>query len=287
MSRLFRHLALLGAAAAAWGQASGPQEVLQAERAFAQQADAQGIRVAFLAWLTPEAKVFGPRMTTAREQYGAEPGDPGHLVWVPEAMGLAASGDLAWSLGPWTYAPRKGATPTAQGHFLSLWRRQPGGGWKVEADIGVPHAVLGALPMPDTPRLVTSVAQWAPGNAQEALADLRRQEAALAKAWQTGGGVALLDRLAPEGQVLRPGHPPLGPGADLRRTLALDPPAFWEGSDWHLSSSHDLAWTCGETQVDVQGRRASYLRVWRRGPEGWNVRFDVRLPHPAPSKPRP
>jgi hypothetical protein len=133
------------------------EPVLQAELAFARLADQKGIRTAFLAWMTEDARVFSPRMTSAQAQYSPEPGDPGHLVWYPEAMGMARSGDLAWSFGPWTYAVKKGEAILVNGHYLSLWRRQSSGIWRAEADIGIPHAA------PERP-----IAPFAPWDASSA-----------------------------------------------------------------------------------------------------------------------
>lgn len=141
MSRLLS--CLLASALPLVAQGPSLEPVRQAELAFAQLAGERGIRTAFRTWMTDEARVFMPRMTTAKVQYAPEPGDTGHLAWYPEAMGIAESGDLAWSLGPWTYAPSRGTPGRVHGHFLSLWRKQATGDWRVVADIGVPHPLPG------------------------------------------------------------------------------------------------------------------------------------------------
>ena len=162
------------------GQAPALEAVRQSELAFARQADQEGIHPAFRAWLLEDALVFTPRVTQAKAQYAPTPGDPGHLVWYPEAMGLASFGDLAWSFGPWTYAPAKGQPVVAQGHFLSLWQRQTTGGWRVVADIGVPHGAPAQAIQP-----FAAVGGWDPKGAApaapDALRGLTRLEANLSK----------------------------------------------------------------------------------------------------------
>jgi hypothetical protein len=274
---------LVGVHATAQDQAVEP--VLRSELAFARCADQEGIRTAFRTWLLAEAKVFTPRLTTAREQYDPEPGDPGHLAWYPEAMGIAASGDLAWSFGPWTYAAGKGERALVHGHFLSIWRHQAGLGWKVEADIGVPHAAPGVPSKPfaasgaaiSTGRLVPKV--------PDAASMLRQKEAELSAAWSAQGGEALIPSLAKGARILRAGASPAVEAGGIQKLLGSDRPGSkWEPSHTGAARSGDLAWTCGESSPDDRGISASFLRVWILESDAWKVLFDVRLPHPAAKK---
>jgi hypothetical protein len=261
------------------------EPVLRAELAFARLAGQKGIRTAFLAWLANDAKVFTPRMTSAREQYGPEPGDPGHLEWYPEAMGISGSGELAWSHGPWTYAPKKGEAVLVNGHFLSVWRKQPDGRWKVVADIGVPHAAPERPIVPFAVWDAAAVTRKAPSKAPEATPVLLQKEAELSAAWAEQGGLALLPALAKEGRVLRPGRSPLRNAVDLQSVLAADEPgARWDPALVQVASSGDLGWTCGETGPGERGVAASFLRIWTLEAGAWKVLFDVRLPHPVQPK---
>ena len=91
--------------------------------------------------------------------------------------------------------------------------------------------------------------------------------------------------LGREAQVYRPRHLPLRAGEELEKLLASElPSAIGEPEVIQMAASGDLGWTCGETPVDAQGRRASFLRVWVREAGAWVVRFEVRLPHPPPTK---
>lgn len=270
-----------GMSLAAQGPAIEP--VLQAELAFARLADDKGIRPAFRTWLTEDARTFTPRMTTAKAQYGPEPGDPGHLAWYPEAMGIALSGELAWSFGPWTYAPKKGEAVIVQGHFLSLWRRQSTGLWKVEADIGVPHRAPDRPIEPFAPWDVPSGIRKPVPKASDLTPVLRQKEADLSAAWAQRGGLALLPELAREARVLRPRAFPLQAAADIRKALEADlPGGTWELDRIQVASSGDLAWTCGESGPAIAS--ASFLRIWILESGAWKVLFDVRLPHPPSPK---
>lgn len=281
-----RFLTFLPWALAAGGylpaQAPAIEPVLRAELAFARLADEKGIRTAFLAWLTEDARVFTPRMTRARDHYGREPGDGGHLAWYPEAMGMGASGDLAWSFGPWTYAAKKGEPVLVHGHFLSLWRRQADGGWKVEADIGVPHAAPERPVAPFAAGEAEPAARNSPLKVPDAAAVLRQKEAHLAAAWAERGGLALLPDLAKEARVLRPGRLPARGALGIQTVLEADRPApRGEPALIQPAASGDLAWTCGESGPDDLGA-ATFLRIWVLESGQWKVLFDVRLPIPKP-----
>jgi hypothetical protein len=254
------------------------ESVRQSELAFAHLAAEKGIRTAFLTWMKGDARVFTPTMTSARDKYSPEPGDPGHLVWYPEAMAVSAAGDLAWSHGPWTYAPKKGEAILVHGHFLSVWARQSEGNWRVIADIGVSH------PAPEQPIDLFSPAMAPPrlaggSRAGGSLAQLRDKETQLAKAWSTQGGVALFPELAAGACVLRPRQAPLHQPAAIKEALRQDSPGSqWAPATLQVAASGDLGWTCGESSPDNEGHAASFLRIWVFEGGAWKVRFDVRLP---------
>ena len=58
--------------------------------------------------------------------------------WEPEASGMAGSGDLGYTFGTYsrTFTGPDGAENRQAGRYLSVWRRQPDGSWKVVADTG-------------------------------------------------------------------------------------------------------------------------------------------------------
>ena len=57
-----------------------------------------------------------------------------------ETKDLWLVGDTAYETGLWSYAfqPQGKAEQRIGGHYVTLWKRQPDGGWKIWADMGVP-----------------------------------------------------------------------------------------------------------------------------------------------------
>jgi ketosteroid isomerase-like protein len=70
--------------------------------------------------------------------------DPWFGVLTPDCAALgpdghrAASGDIGYTLGHWETVLRTpvGDSTLGRGHYVTLWRRQPDGTWKVALDIG-------------------------------------------------------------------------------------------------------------------------------------------------------
>ena len=67
------------------------------------------------------------------------------LTWEPAFVDVSASGNLGYTWGRYELnlsPPRVGAAPLiTRGTYVTIWKRQPGGAWKVVLDGGNPDAV--------------------------------------------------------------------------------------------------------------------------------------------------
>ncbi len=78
--------------------------------------------------------------TTTKEAMRAdmrnEFSDPGTIRWKTSTIEVARSGDLAYEHGRYTYTtPEKdGKTKIQTGNYLLVWRKPPGGDWKIAVD---------------------------------------------------------------------------------------------------------------------------------------------------------
>ena len=126
---------------AACAHRPGPEaaaSVMQADRDFAARAAALGLQVAFVEYAAPEAVIFragvGPIRGAAAIGESFAGAADSMLSWEPEAADVAASGDLAYTWGWYTYtAGGKSST----GNYVSIWR-QIDGRWRYVVDLGVP-----------------------------------------------------------------------------------------------------------------------------------------------------
>jgi ketosteroid isomerase-like protein len=114
------------------------EPVLEADRAFARMALAEGAQKALVTYAAPDAIMFSPGSGPVRgraaigELFARVTAVP---QWVPAGGAIASSGELAYTWGPYRWTPRDGGKP-ASGHYVSIWRRLDGQ-WRFVVDLGV------------------------------------------------------------------------------------------------------------------------------------------------------
>jgi ketosteroid isomerase-like protein len=119
--------------------------LMDADRAFA-AAVAKGGTDAWVSWFAADGAQIVPN---AGEIHGSDAirklmaplDDPANeLTWEPLRADIAASGDLGWTTG--TYVSRTtlpdGTTTERDGRYVTIWRKQADGSWKVVMDLGNP-----------------------------------------------------------------------------------------------------------------------------------------------------
>jgi ketosteroid isomerase-like protein len=135
-------LLLIAVALAACAHLPAPsahESVMQADREFAARARVVGLRAAFVEYAAADAVMFRTGVGPIRgreaigEAFAKTEGDT--LAWAPEAAEVAASGDLAYTWGWYTFTASSGKSST--GNYVSIWRRVDGR-WLYIVDLGVP-----------------------------------------------------------------------------------------------------------------------------------------------------
>src|ERR1700687_4283220 len=126
-------------AAASADLAAARATLADTERAFSRRSQEEGMRAAFLAHLADDAVLFRPGPVPGREYTEARPAPPSELTWWPVYVEVAASGDLGYTTGPYNLRETGAGAggETQHGYYVTMWRRQAGGAWKVVADLGV------------------------------------------------------------------------------------------------------------------------------------------------------
>jgi ketosteroid isomerase-like protein len=66
------------------------------------------------------------------------------LKWTPLEIEVASSGDLGYSIGEYERIGKdsSGKPATATGNYVSIWRKQRDGKWRIVLDIGSPGTAL-------------------------------------------------------------------------------------------------------------------------------------------------
>lgn len=118
-------------------------QLMEADRAFC-QATAEKGREGWVSCLHPQAVIFPAGrpaivgLDSIKTHYEETKFDPSQLKWDPVRAEMAASGDLGFTHGTWEKPgkDKEGKETVYRGKYLTVWRRDDAGKWKVVADIG-------------------------------------------------------------------------------------------------------------------------------------------------------
>jgi ketosteroid isomerase-like protein len=118
-------------------------QLLSADNAFCALSIKDGAYKAFLAVATPDMKVLSQRTGKGPAAIAAEfKGTPATalLTWTPTEADAAASGELGYTWGRWEYRDKTqdGKPVDIKGTYVTIWKRQADGTWKVVLDGGNP-----------------------------------------------------------------------------------------------------------------------------------------------------
>lgn len=112
------------------------EELLDADRAFAAMAQAEGVPAAFTAYAAEDAlMVSSENIVSGREgvtQRFANWPAGARLEWAPETGRVASRGDMGWTWGNSAYVAADGTrTP---GRYITVWKRDHEGNWRFAFD---------------------------------------------------------------------------------------------------------------------------------------------------------
>ena len=112
-----------------------PMTALDAERAFAAEAQAKGQWTAFRHWADPTAVMFEPQAVWVQQALKDRKDPPRSVAWAPALSLVSCDGRTAVNGGGWALP----GTPV-RGTFTTVWMRQASGEWRWTVDSGGPEA---------------------------------------------------------------------------------------------------------------------------------------------------
>lgn len=282
-------LILVGVALAQSGDKT-VQSLISEERAFSKLSEEKGIKEAFLAYLADDSIVFRPKPVPGRKVYEVAPDDsPMLLTWEPAYAEAAPDGDLGYTTGPYQLKNKADpAVPPRHGHYVSIWQKQPGGLWKVVLDAGISHPQPGFKPMEVMTRKETARSKkFVKVDRFKELNNLLRVEAEFsARAAAEGVAAAYAAFADTDIRLYRDGSLPESGLEDVRRAALRNPgKTSWEPMDGDVSRWGTMGFIFGTSETpsaEAAGgpaMRSSYLRIWRKSPEGaWKIALDLAVP---------
>jgi ketosteroid isomerase-like protein len=250
--------------------------MVEAERKFFQTGQEKGTRAAFLEFLAPDAIVFRPGPLNGQDVWSKRQETGLDLVWEPTFAAISRSCDFGYDTGPSKWRANKTEKKfTGFGHFVSIWRKQKDGFWKVALDSGIED-----IGSDVTPRLqLVTPKGAATGNAQsleEAQnAFITTAKLDFTKAFRESGSDAV--RLYRNGSFPTSGKKD---GTELLGPVLAG--VTLEIMRGEMSAAGDLAYHYGKYS---DGRTAGgyFLQIWQTNPVGaWKLVLDWQQPRPIP-----
>jgi ketosteroid isomerase-like protein len=259
-------------------------QMREAERNFARASVMYGRNASFVENFADESIIFTDKWITNGKQFWKDlKVRPIVLKWEPEYMDIAESRDFGISTGPWEVQEYRPYTaPVATGYFLSVWKKQTDGNWKVILDAGsatpprtgYDHAFsfpVGADKPVTNPKLV---------NVELARAELTEREKQFLAEWKTNPLPATYASfLAPDARIQYEVHfPTTNPDTINAWISQMHKTLTWQTVGSGAASSDDLGFTYGlfEMQDNPKGSKGHYVRIWKKQPTSeWTITLEM------------
>jgi ketosteroid isomerase-like protein len=250
------------------------QSLIDTENAFARLSKEKNTKDAFLEYMTDSTVlVEGGSLVKGKSSWLKREQNNALLFWWPEFVGIAASGDLGFSTGPWQWSQSKTAEPQAQGYYATVWQKTKFGGWKMAIDLGIS--------MPTPAKAVKSIKTSRIVAPKKTVPYSEAKE--LFMAFDKGYSAKLnvdssdLDQqyFAPDALLERKGSAPAYfPFTSLLKEKRK---VVFEQTGGDLASSQDLGYTYGTAKViqSDKTRNLCYMRVWKHDGRSWKIVLDV------------
>ncbi|MEN3370055.1 MAG: hypothetical protein V7609_2198 [Verrucomicrobiota bacterium] len=251
--------------------------ITNAEKKFYETGQDKGTRAAFLEWLADDGVVFRPGPVNGKETWGKRPETAFDLVWEPTFAAIARSGDFGYDTGPAKWrAKRTDEKFSGYGHFISVWKKQKDGAWKVALDCGIENIRSDVKPRL---QLVT------PKNrGQGTLESLQQTQSAFIATAKLDFTKAFRQFSSDGVRVYRDGSFPTirkKEGVELLGSEAAGVAMEVMKSD--MSSSADLAYSYGSSSDtrSQPARAGHFVQIWQiDGAGAWKLVLDWQQPLP-------
>jgi ketosteroid isomerase-like protein len=268
------------------GALDAARAMVESERKFYQTGQEKGTRAAFLAFLADDAIVFRPGPVNGKEAWGKRPETGLDLIWEPTFAAIARSADFGYTTGPAKWrANKKEEKFLGYGQFVSIWKKQKDGSWKVALDCGIENPEPTGKPEP----LRISV----PEEGQEVKnLESRGKTLPLPAAHQkfvdaarNNSADATLEVAAEEIRIYREGSfPAVGKNAAAELLKAKSGKMSFQQLGGDMSHSTDLAYSYGKYSLNRDGNTelGHFFQIWQTDAAGgWKLVVDWQQALPA------
>jgi len=284
---LFACVALAGARAADVDLEKAVGSLIAAEKAYAKVAVEKGFRDASISVFADDAVIFAPSAVNGKKFWRDAKENP-VITWRPIFASISRSGELGYTTGPSEYRrSHEAQNPDAFGHFVTIWRKDAKGIWKVVIDVGLDHP----QPQQAETEIRTELPTSPVPRPESSSADLDKTQASFAESLKDDEGDAILDNASDDIRVYHRGRgqlPAVGKAAAKKMLGKEDAKTSRAPLGVGTSNPIDLAYEYGEytSERDDVSQRGIYLTIWRLESDGaWKIALDLQKSARAETKP--
>jgi ketosteroid isomerase-like protein len=258
--------------------AEAVRSMVEAEKNFYKAGQEKGTRAAFLEFLAEDGIIFRPGPVNGRESWTKRTETGFDLVWEPTFAAIARSADFGYDTGPAKWrANKQEAKFSGYGHFISIWKKQKDGSWRVALDVGIENMKSDVKP----PLKLVLPKNRKPGT----LESLQQSQSAFVATARLDFSKAFRQFGSEEVRLYRDGSfPTIGKKAASELLGPEQAGLAMEVMKTDMSSSADLAYSYGScTDTRTQpGKAGHFLQVWQTDDKGaWELVLDWQQAVPA------
>ncbi|HYY35723.1 MAG TPA: hypothetical protein VE867_05055 [Candidatus Binatia bacterium] len=227
-----------------------------------------------------DAVIFAPTAVNGKKFWREAKNDP-LISWRPVFASISQSGELGYTTGPWESSKSRDVQkPDAFGDFVTIWRKNKDGAWKIALDVGLDHP----QPQETEAEIRTSVPNSAMPHSESANTDLEKAQRSFAESLKDDGADAVIDNASDDIRVYRSGQLAAVGKKDAEKMLAKeDAKTTRAPSGTGIANPVDLAYEYGEyaSERDKIREHGIYLCIWRLESDGaWKIALDLQKSAP-------
>jgi ketosteroid isomerase-like protein len=243
-----------------------------------------GRNAAFVENFADESVLFTDKWITTGKQFSKDrKAAPVVLKWEPECMDIADSRDFGFSTGPWEAQEyRPGTPPLFTGYFLTVWKKQADGTWKVILDGGgttpekKDHKHSFSFPV-GADKAVLNPPILNTGSLSK---ELTNRENQFLMNWEKSPLLSTYTSyLATNSRMQLNGHLPTTKTDSINTWIThFDKTLLWNTSGSGAATSGDMGFTYGllGTQDKPEITKGHYVRIWKKQPgSGWKIVMEM------------
>lgn len=248
-------------------------QLLAADNYFNAQVKEKGLKKAFLSVCDNSTIAFRPNPVSAQKYYKDQPDSLGILQLDPVYAKIAKSGDWGFTCGPYVFKQDETDTHSFYGTYVSVWKKNKKGVWKLAMDAGVSHKKPSAelKRMYINPRNEIFLHQQSNSRLQQREDIVLSSDRLLATITKADNKIAQTEFLTDDSWLLFPGYEPVtGKKAIMEFWKKNGYKAVTEPLKADRSYSGEIAYTYGT--ASILARKYNYIRIWEVQPGyKWNV----------------